>query len=121
MKEKISKVFKEIKFSLFFVLKRFLLNFDKIINLINPYLSLILILNFGLKFIFVPLMLFTVAEIAKKIKLEFYDLNDIPVYKKRFTTRLNGQVIFKIKDVYEMTTYLCELEDVFEKKGYYKQ
>ena len=96
-------------------------NISALLLFANPFLFLFLMNKFGSDYLFIlPPVVFLLAMFFKTLNKKIYGSEDIPVYKKRFTRKDDGVVLFHFSDLTEMTAYLCEVENYLEKKGYYK-
>ena len=117
VKKTLIELYKEIIYFLKLIFK----NICNILLFINPFLFLFLMNKFNNKYLFIlPIVIYFLSVFFRTLNRKIYGSEEIPVYKRRFTRKEMEVVLFNMNDLYEMTSYLYEVENYFEKKGYYK-
>ena len=117
VKKTLIELYKEIIYFLKLIFK----NVCSILLFINPFLFLFLMNKFNNKYLFIlPIVIYFLSVFFRTLNHKIYGSEEIPVYKRRFTRKEMEVVLFNMNDLYEMTSYLYEVENYFEKKGYYK-
>lgn len=120
----------EATYTIRYYIVEFLKALPQILVVINPYLSMVIVLGmyqkrgrfeFGGEWL-VPLVVLICALVAQWVKDGLRETIDgFPVARKRFTRRKHGGAVYVNKDdLYEMLEYLAEVEDYCDKKGKYR-
>lgn len=117
------KVLKEAIAEVRYISQKLFEIMEDIINILNPFIfwGVMRFEESNNVFLFlIPIVLFFASKFCKRVNRIVKGSEEIPAYKKRFTKRENGVVMFNMGDIYEMVSYLYEVENSLERKGYYK-
>ena len=121
MKIAMIKAIKQLFSIVLYWIKKIPFYMEYILNFSNPFIFYFIMKNQkGWVWFLIPVFIFVLSLFFKRVRIITQGREEIPVYKRRFTWKENGVTLFKMEDIYEMTTYLNEVENMLESRGYYK-
>ena len=103
-----------------------LYNFGVLLEMMNPYILCIVIymnyqkrgcLAFGGE-LFIPIVIYILSKIIKRLANKFNAGYDIPLPRKRFTHDVgNGEVTVDNEDLQEMLLFMYDYEEYLKRTG----
>ena len=122
----IKEMSNEICCGIKYFIKMNLYNFGVLLEMMNPYILCIVIymnyqkrgcLVFGGE-LFIPIVIYTLSKIIKRLANKFNAGYDIPIPRKRFTHDVgNGEVTVDNEDLQEMLLFMYDYEEYLKRTG----
>ena len=122
----IKEMLNEICCGIKYFIKMNLYNFGVLLEMMNPYILCIVIymnyqkrgcLAFGGE-LFIPIVIYILSKIIKRLANKFNAGYDIPIPRKRFTHDVgNGEVTVDNEDLQEMLLFMYDYEEYLKRTG----
>lgn len=122
----IKSVLKELVYSISYTLENIVYYIPGIINLLNPYLFLLISIKmFNIRLGFeigyeylIPIILFVISDMVRRLANRLNVGEDIPIPSEPFTENDNGEISVLQSRIQEMILYVNDVENYLYRHGY---